>query len=211
MDALTNRMLDALLSVNRVEVRSILFSPPANLLSPMERIEALVVPALDTIGRKWEDGEVALTQVYMAGRICEDLVEEMLPLNDENRFSKPKTAIATLEDYHTLGKRIVLSTLRASGFDLMNYGRVSVDQLVKNVINDQIRILLISVLMLPSAIRVKDVRKLLDEKQYPVRIIVGGAPFRFDPHLWQEVGADASGLSASETVGILNRLYDEVK
>ena len=41
-------------------------------------MEKLVVPALERIGAGWEQGRVALSQVYMSGRICEELVDTLL-------------------------------------------------------------------------------------------------------------------------------------
>jgi methanogenic corrinoid protein MtbC1 len=37
-------------------------------------------------------------------------------------------------------------------------------------------------------------------------VVVGGAPFLFDPLLWREVGADAMGRSASEAPGIIEKI-----
>jgi methanogenic corrinoid protein MtbC1 len=39
---------------------------------------------------------------------------------------------------------------------------------------------------------------------------VGGAPFLFDDRLWQEVGADAMGKSASDVVAIVERLMGDM-
>ena len=40
------------------------------------------------------------------------------------------------------------------------------------------------------------------------KIIVGGAPFRFDSRLWEEVGADAVGIFASEAPGLVDKLAE---
>ncbi len=110
-------------------------------------------------------------------------------------------AIAVLDDYHLLGKRIVHSVLRAGGYDLHDYGRVTVDEAVRRTGEDRIRILLISTLMLPSALHVRDLVMRLKSARREVKVIVGGAPFLFDPQLWREVHADAMGRSASEAAG----------
>ena len=126
-------------------------------LTPIQVIDRIVVPALEEIGRAWESGEVALSQVYMSGRICEALVEAVLPPSDPDRKHQPRSAIVTLSDFHMMGKRIVYSHMRASGFELFDYGRMDVDELVDRVLADKIRVLMISVLMLPSALKVADV------------------------------------------------------
>ncbi len=198
----------ALLSVNRLAVREI-FLKLDYQNAPLQIVQELVVPTLDAIGVGWEQGEYSLSQVYMAGRICEEIVDTILPPAHTSRQTQPKMAIVTLEDYHQLGKRIVYSTLRASGFELMNLGRLGVAEAAAIVKEEQIKILLISVLMLPSALRVKDLRKLLDQNDVAVKIVVGGAPFRFDANLWLEVQADACGSSANDAVEIVRRLVEE--
>ena len=107
-----------------------------------------------------------------------------------------------------LGKRIVYSLMRASGFELFDYGRMDVTELVQRARADGIRVLLISVLMLPSALKVREVRTALDPD---IRIAVGGAPFLFDSKLWEEVGADAMGRSAADAVRIVERWMGEMR
>jgi len=197
----------ALLSLDRLAASQVL-SGAGETRDPIERIEKLVAPSLDRIGEAWERGDVALSQVYMSGRICEELVDALLPPGHLSRKDQPKMAIAALEDYHLLGKRIVRSMLRAGGYAVLDYGRIDVDGLVRCALADDVEVLLISTLMLPSALRVRDVRRRLDRERAGIRIVVGGAPFRFDDQLWREVGADAMGSSASEAVEIVGRLVE---
>ena len=180
--------------------------------SPFICLETLIVPALEEVGRRWEAGDLALSQVYMSGRICEEIVDTMLLAGDPRRVDQPKMAIVVLEDHHTLGKRIVLSVLRAGGYEVIDYGHgVPVDQLVELVTSDNVVILLISTLMLPAAIRTKEAIARIKQAQPATKIIVGGAPFLFDPLLWKEVGADAMGHTASETLEIVGRMAEEVR
>lgn len=174
-------------------------------LPPLEVVESLLVPVLARLGDDWCAGEVALSQIYLAGRICEDLVERLLPAQTAGAPAPPRQAIVVLDDYHLLGKRIVLSVLRASGIPVLDYGRMQVEPLVDRVASDGVDHLLISVLMLPSALAVKAVRAALARRGCRVRIAVGGAPFLLDPELWREVGADAAGRSAADAVAIVRR------
>ncbi len=197
-------MLDALLAVDRVRAGRIVKDSCISG-SPVTCVETLIVPALEEIGRRWEDGTVALSQVYMSGRICEEIVDVMLPPGDPKRINQPRMAIAVFEDHHTLGKRIVVSVLRAGGYELTDYGHgINADDLVKQVTRDRIRILLISTLMLPAAVRAKEAIAQIKKALPKTKVIVGGAPFNFDPSLWQEVGADAMGRTATDTLEIVN-------
>jgi methanogenic corrinoid protein MtbC1 len=174
--------------------------------SPFEVVERVIAPALDDLGRGWDTGQVALSQLYMAGRLCEEMVLALLPDPAPSEASGARLAIATLDDYHMLGKRIVLAALRASGFRLADYGRQVPEGLVAKVLDEKIEVLLLSALMLPSALRVAEVKKLLDAKGANVRLVVGGAPFRLDKGLAREVGADETGANTSEAVEIVRRL-----
>ncbi|MEJ2406261.1 MAG: cobalamin-dependent protein [Candidatus Thiodiazotropha sp.] len=210
MDATTSQMLRALESLDRPRIET-LFHQTIGQRQPIEAVESLIVPALEQLGQGWISGDIALSQVYMASRICEELVQRVLPLEGLERLSHPAQAIVVLSDYHTLGKRIVLSVMRASGFAVIDYGRMDVDELVQRVIDDDIRILLISVLMLPAALKIKAVREALDARGSRVRIAVGGAPFLFDPALWREVGADAMGESAADALSIVRGWMEELE
>ena len=193
---------EALETLDRIGAESIVNQARAEM-TPIQVVDQVVVPALEQIGQAWETGDVALSQVYMSGRICEELVEQVLPPSDPDRKHQPRSAIVVLCDYHMLGKRIVYSQMRASGFELFDYGRMDVDELVERALADQIRVLLISVLMLPSALKVKQVCARLKAAGAPIRIAVGGAPFLFDDRLWQEVGADAMGHNAADAVSLV--------
>ena len=197
----------ALLDLDRVTSQRLLIGEDSNS-GPHERIERIIVPALESIGTGWEAGRVSLSQVYMAGRLCESLVDSILPPDDPGRRRHPPMAIAVLEDYHLLGLRIVYSALRASGFELHNYGRVTVDELLTRVAEDDIALLLISVLMLPSALQIKEVISRLRSEGLKTRVIVGGAPFRFDQSLAAEVGADAVGDSAGDAVSLVRQFLE---
>ncbi|MDD5034657.1 MAG: cobalamin-dependent protein [Methylococcaceae bacterium] len=209
MDEFSSELYEALVSLDRLRAET-LFQQAIGHKPPMQVIEELIVPALEQLGEKWNAGQIALSQIYMSSRICEDMVERVLPSMASGRKGHRHLAIVVLSDYHLLGKRIVLSVMRASGFDIFDYGRMDVDELVERVLADEVKILLISVLMLPAALKVKELRSALDAKGSRVRIAVGGAPFLFDPDLWREVGADAMGRTAADAVAIVHRWMEEM-
>ncbi len=212
-DEVDPRVVDlvlALTALDRVKVERI-FLGTRDGAGSAAHVEELIVPALEQIGDGWEAGGLSLSQVYMAGRMCEGLVDSILPPADPARRHLPPIAIAVLEDYHMLGLRIVYSALRSSGFELRNYGRVTVNRLLERVEEDRLAVLLVSVLMLPSALRIKELTSRLRTGGHVTKVIVGGAPFRFDPGLGREVGADAVGSSASDAISLVRRFLAETQ
>ncbi len=210
MNPLIAPFRNSLESLDRVNANT-LFQQALSTLTPIQAVEQLVVPALEQIGAAWHKGDLALSQVYMSGRFCESLVENVLPPSDPDRKHQPRSAIVVLSDYHDLGKRIVYSVMRASGFELFDYGRLDVDELVERALADKIRVLMISVLILPSALKVSQVCQRLKDSGMDIKVVVGGAPFLFDSQLWQEVGADAMGGSAAEAVSIVQRWMGDMQ
>ncbi|MCP3874797.1 MAG: cobalamin-binding protein [Desulfobacteraceae bacterium] len=202
-----NDFMQALLNVDRLLAKKII-DDHVSIMHPIQLIEDIVVVALERIGTGWQDGTYALSQVYMSGRICEEVVDTILPPSDPDRKDQPKMAICVLSDHHKLGKTIVYSLLRASGFELLDFDIVEVNDMVARVKEQKIKILLISVLMLPSALKIKKVKKIFKDEGLDTKIIVGGAPFRFDDQLWQEVGADAMCETASEAVSVVHNLME---
>ncbi len=197
----------ALRNMDRVKAQQVLDTARATN-SAIICVDQIILPALEQIGRQWEQGTASLALVYMSGRICEELADRILPPASPLRVRQPKIAIAILEDFHVLGKSIIYSTLRAGGVELLDFGTVGVEQLVADTIKNNIKILLISVLMFASAKQIKDVCQKLKEQGATTRIIVGGAPFRMDDQLWKEVGADAVGTSSAAALQVTLRMME---
>jgi methanogenic corrinoid protein MtbC1 len=204
-----DRFRTSLLSLDRVAADAVL-AAKLREASLDEIIVSVVVPALERIGDDWVEGKISLSDVYMSSRICEELVTPLAAQAGSPKKSQPNIAIAALLDYHLLGKKLVQLALRSSGYKALDFGQgISVDDLVKRVQEEHVEILLISTLMLPSALKVKDVRRKLDRVGLHPKIVVGGAPFRFDPRLWRDVGADAMGVSASDALRILDAIVGD--
>jgi methanogenic corrinoid protein MtbC1 len=202
-----NNLERALLSLDQEAAEEIIFELVKT--APASEIAGnLISETLRRIGESWEQGKLSLSQIYTSGIICEKIIDKILLPTDVSFHYQPKIAIGVFEDFHLLGKRIVHSTLRAAGFEVMDLGGgLTSDQIEEIVIKEKIEILLISVLMLPSALRLKELTTRL--VPYNVQVVVGGAPFRFDENLWKEIGADYCGHDSSDALTIVNQLIEE--
>ncbi len=197
----TDELEAALLAVDRVRVAALLEAAGVER-DPHGTFERLVVPALLSIGESWEHGRAALAQVYMSGLICEELVDRHVPPASE-QTTGPRVALAVLHDHHHLGRRIVHSVLRSAGVAVLDYGRVEAQDVVDRAVADDVQVLLLSVLMLPSALRVREV---VDRLPPGIRVGVGGAPFRLDPTLADRVGAHGWGATATDVLRLVREL-----
>ncbi len=199
---------EALLSVDRVTAKGII-QEYFNGNNAFELIKEIISPALERIGDMWTNGEIALSQEYMAGKISEDIVENILPESDVKRMKVPVIGITTLGDEHMLGKRIVHSFLRSCGFLVHDYTDKNAHEVSKCIKEDGVEVLMVSTLMLNLAYEVRKLRTIMDTEGINTKIIVGGAPFLFDKGLWKEVGADAMAVDAMESFKIIYALIGE--
>jgi methanogenic corrinoid protein MtbC1 len=193
----------ALVAMNRAEARRLVLEAKRGGVG---QLDAIVTRALERIGTRWDAGDLALSQVYMAGRICEEVLLQPGDPPSTPRLAGPRIALAVLEDYHLLGKRIVLSVLTSVGYPVLDYGRVTAEELVGRVCQDEVAIVMISTLMYPSALRVRDVVDGLAARGSKAKVVVGGAPFRLDAKLGEAVGADRVGRTASDALRIVAEL-----
>ncbi len=196
----------ALLALDRRAARRVL-EEFTGTLAPIEAAEQLMAPALHRIGEAWERGDVALSQVYMGGRICEELLHELVPAGQAAGEPAARIAVAVLGDYHVLGKRMVCAALHAAGLAHLDYGHGLLPRdLVERALADHLEILLLSALLLPSALSIVEVQTGLRAAGSDCRIIVGGAPFLMDDTLWIQSGADAMGRSASDAPRLVRQM-----
>ncbi|PWR70490.1 B12-binding domain-containing protein [Methanospirillum stamsii] len=196
-------LISALLNMDRLAVREILSTPHENA-EKLYIIDSIVVPALEEIGRRWEEGTLAISQVYMAGVLIEEAITALYPYNEYDSSKKSKIATVVLEDYHMLGERIVAAYLIGAGYSPIRYGRRDAAELLPLIQKDEIKYLFISTLMLPSALKIREISDQISNEG--VKIIVGGAPFRFDPDLGKEVGADRVCFTASDAITALREM-----
>jgi len=200
MNLLSKKFESALLEINRIKAAEI-FNKCFQEKNSFEILENVAIKTLERIGEGWEKGDISLSQVYMSSIICEELIERYMPKLGVKLKDTPKIAIGVLMDQHSLGKRIVYSIIRTGGFEVLDLGQgLSVDDLARKTIDNHVEVLLISTLMLSSAIKVKEVKEKLIAQGATTKIIAGGAPFRLDSNLWKRVGADADGKNASTII-----------
>jgi methanogenic corrinoid protein MtbC1 len=192
---------EALITLNRQNAEKIVRSG-METMGALRCAEELIAPALESIGDGWQEGRIALSQVYMSGKICNDLLDRILPQGSQAREGVPRIAVVALEDYHLLGCKIIVSVLRASGFVVLDYGRLGLPEIITRAKHDDIHLLMVSALMMRSAKRVSDLMAGLRGASLKIRVAVGGSPFNFDPDLWKRVGADTMGRGAGEALRI---------
>jgi monomethylamine corrinoid protein len=199
----------ALLDLKQSEARDI-FKQAIDSHGVVEAAQLYITDTLSEFGQEWENGDLALSQLYMSARLVEDICLTLFDQKHENPELSP-VGMTTLGDFHLLGKRIVLSVLRSSGWVIQDLGQTgSVPELLQKIEKTKIKYLLVSTLMLPSALLVGQLTTAIQERGLDVKVMVGGAPFNFDENLFIRVGADKMGKSPKDVISQLEKWCPEV-
>ena len=209
----------AVFDTNRSKVSEIIELALAKGLSPEEVVFNIIVPSLDSMMyRLVEKGEVNLAQHFFASQIASELTEELM-----GKFASAPEILATIVigtspgDFHGLGKRIVSGCLKAHLMTVIDLGlNVAPEKFVEQAILHKANIIAISSMMYHTATGEKgclNVRKILNECQLEskIKIIVGGAPYRFDPELYSKVQADSWGENGNMAGIVVADLMKNIK
>ena len=203
---LRDRLLAAFADCDPDMTRAVLREASAAL--PLARVLTEVIhPALEAMGTLWEQREVTLTQIFLAGAATEDATAELgeeLPPPPE---TAPTVVLGTLLDSHHLGARLVGVFLRAAGLRVVDLGAgLSPEELATRAAEENAPVVAVSTFLLRSAYRVPAVREELAHRGLQAAIAVGGAPFRADPGLAARVGADLWAPDAAQAARLIDLL-----
>ena len=181
------------------EVRSILEAGG----DPIELIDAVLIPALDEVGMRFEKGTFFLPQLMASAEAAKagfEVIRAFAPAGDVPQ--KGEVAICTVKgDIHDIGKNIVKMLLENYGFRIYDLGRdVEPQDFVDCVVEHHIRLAGLSALMTTTVPAMAATIELLREQAPWCKVVVGGAVL--NPEYAQMVGADFYAKDASETARI---------
>jgi len=211
-----SRYNEAITDTSREEALEIVKTALAAGISPEDIVFHIVIPSIETFLSRAEANQASLAQHYLTAQIANDVVDEMLPLFKTAPDPVGRMVIGTsLGDFHALGKRIVTGCLRANLIEVLDLGlNVPPERFVDQALEFGARVIGISSLMIHTARGEQGclgVRRILKERNLEdrIKIIVGGAPYKFDDELYKIVGADAWAEDGLAAAGIVLKLIRE--
>jgi methanogenic corrinoid protein MtbC1 len=175
-------------------------------------------PALKELGDHWSRTQISLAQGFVAAKIAEDTLNLCLPENipeSSEHHSKGSVVLGNIEDdFHSLGRRMVASFLRASNWTVIDLGNdVLAEQFVNAALESQSCIIGASAMMYTTALNIKKLRNEIDKRnlEKTVKLAVGGAVFGWRPELAQEVGGDGTAVNAFGADTLFTNLLNTIK
>lgn len=209
-------LMDLILDTDRERANQLLDSL-ASQSSYQDVIFSYLEPVLFDIGDLWVEEEISLAQGYVAGKIAEDILEKAL-LSEKIEVEKQGHAgvavVGNIEDdYHALGRKMVVTFLRMSGWEVHDLGNdVLAKEFVDKAIEVNASVIGASAMMYSTAENIKKLRHEIDSRGLTdkLQLAVGGAVFRLRPELVAEVGGDGTANSAINAPKMFNELQQKM-
>ena len=175
--------------------------------TPQSIIDDNMIPAMEAIGKEFEQGKAFVPNLLMSARAMKGALELLKPqMLAGQTTALGRIVIGTVKgDLHDIGKNLVASMLEGCGFEVVNLGTdVPADKFVNAVREHSADILCISALLTTTMDNMKEVIDSVRAAGLPVKIMVGGAPVSAD--FASRIGADGYSSNANEAVALAKSL-----
>ena len=179
---------------------------------PLSVINDHIVPALNDIGKAFEEKKAFLPQLLMSAEAATAAFEQVkaaIPAGDAAASASRPFIIATVQgDIHDIGKNIVRVLLESFGFLVYDLGRdVPPEVVVEKAKETGCRLVGLSALMTTTVPAMEETIRQLHEQLPEVRIVVGGAVLT--QSYADMIHADKYCKDAMDTVRFAEEFYKE--
>ena len=178
--------------------------------APVDVIDGGIVPALEEVGRGFEEKRVFLPQLLMAADAAGaafDVIRSALARTGGGAAPKGPIIVATVKgDIHDIGKNIVRALLENYGFKVIDLGRdVPPERILEAARRENCRLVGLSALMTTTVGFMEETIKLLRKELPDCRTMVGGAVLTAD--YAEKIGADFYSKDAMGAVRTAERVF----
>ncbi|MFQ6076045.1 MAG: corrinoid protein [Candidatus Bathyarchaeia archaeon] len=193
---------------NSGRIRELVNGALSQGIPPVDVVEKGLRRGMDTVGRKYEDGEYFLSELLFAGALMNEALEILGPLLKADRAeTKGVIVIGTVRgDIHDIGKNTFRMLTQAAGFEVHDLGvDVEPETFIEKLGETGAEILGLSTLLTNTVWEMKAVIDLLNQTgmRDKVKVLLGGNAVTKD--FAREIGADAAALDAVEGVEMCKR------
>lgn len=176
----------------------------------MDIVKEKIIPALDIVGKGFEEKKIYLPQLLMSAESAKyafEAIKKKMLSEEKKTESKGKIIIATVKgDIHDIGKNIVKLLLQNYGFEVIDLGKdVPPETIVQSATENNVRLVGLSALMTTTVPFMEETIKLLREKLPDCKVVVGGAVLTKD--YAEKIGADKYAKDAMESVRYAEEVF----
>ena len=176
----------------------------------MTIINERLIPALDSVGERFEKGKIFLPQLLNSAAAANEAFEVIkvrIAKSGGESVSKGKIILATVKgDIHDIGKNIVKVILENYGYTVIDLGRdVDPQVVVDTAIKEDVKLVGLSALMTTTLVSMDETIQALRASGHECKIMVGGAVLT--PEYADKMGADFYARDAKESADIAKKIF----
>ena len=176
----------------------------------MSIINERLIPALDSVGERFEKGKIFLPQLLNSAAAANEAFEVIkvrMAKSGGESVSKGKIILATVKgDIHDIGKNIVKVILENYGYTVIDLGRdVDPQVVVDTAIKEDVKLVGLSALMTTTLVSMDETIHELRASGHECNIMVGGAVLT--PEYADKMGADFYARDAKESADIAKKIF----
>lgn len=183
-------------------------------ITPMQIVDEYLIPALDSVGKMYEVGEIFLPQLIQSAETVNRsfaIIKKYMNSSGEEKISKGKILLATVKgDVHDIGKNIVKVLLENYGYDIVDLGKdVSKEAVVEKVKEENIKLVGLSALMTTTVRSMEETINAIRKEKLDCTVMVGGAVL--NEEYASSIGADYYAKDARDAVKIAQKVLKKFK
>jgi 5-methyltetrahydrofolate--homocysteine methyltransferase len=204
-----NTLYDAVLTGDAQTAIEVTEAALAADIEPQQLVTERMIPAMDEVGRRFENNEYYVPELLIAARAMKGSLDILRPLLAEQGIEPAgRVVIGTVKgDLHDIGKGLVASMLEGGGFAVTDLGvDVPPEKFAAQAQDIGADIIAVSALLTTTMTGMKSVveavRRLESPEQF--KVIVGGAPVT--QQYADSIGADGYSNNATGAVALSRQL-----
>jgi 5-methyltetrahydrofolate--homocysteine methyltransferase len=210
--ALSQKLYDAIVAGNAKVAEAAVREEIAAGAAPATLLADTMIPAMDEVGKLFEEEEYFVPELLLAGRAMRAAMEPLRPLLTATG-AKPSgvVIVGTVQgDLHDIGKNLVASMLEGGGFEVHDLGAdVSPDKFIAAIRQYEPQIVCLSALLTVTMPAMKTTIDAITGAgvRDKVKVLIGGAPVT--EQYARAIGADGYGATANDAVALSRRLIEQ--
>lgn len=165
--------------------------------------------AMDIVGNRYETGEYFIPEMLRSADAVERSMEVLEPYLFERKHDQRGVVVmGTVKgDIHNIGKNIIISALKAAGYQVHDLGvNVSTDKFINAVREHEADLLLLSAFTTSTKPALLDILSRLEAEglRGDIKVISGGASH--SQEFAEEVGVDAFATDVKSTLAVCKEM-----
>jgi len=213
MEKTLSNLFNCILSGNRKGAETYVLDALADGRSADHILFEAMIPAMDEVGRLYENGEYFVPEMLVAAQAMRVGLQVLKPyLIQAGVQPMGKVVIGTVQgDLHNIAKNLVVIMLEGAGFQVLDLGVDVPAEKYVEAVQSGVDLLAMSALLTTTMPQMKTTIDALERANVRDRvlIIIGGAPVT--PAYAEKIGADGYSTNAGGAVELARALLKKVK